>query len=228
MRRFLSLGAIALAAALLVQSNPMRPAYYFVAEGGNDPDITLKRETTSGGAELAMLFGTSDVEEYRFKPDSWQIEGATADASEATMAWTDPTGDRTHTWPDADVEVGEFTITGCSGPLATGSVDQVIFIATRSYTIQDIDAVWTVAESAGTVGIMPERSQGTEAPGSGDDLLTAAFDGTATANTVVNGTLTATTANLTLAAGDRIALDFTGDTPGELLGVCVAVRLALE
>lgn len=72
-----------------------------------------------------------------------------------------------------------------------------------------------VTEIHGHVGgtsaaVTLERLQGTEALNSGDDLLTSVFDLTATADTLQEGTLTATTANLTLEAGDRLALKDSG------------------
>lgn len=150
------------------------------------------------------------------------LEGATADASETTLTVTDPTADRTVTLPDSTFTVGDFAVK-MQALLLADHIDQIFFIADRSYTVTDIDAVWATAETAAG-DIMIERLQGTEACGSGDDLLTAAIDGTATANTVVNGTLTATTANLTLAAGDQLCFDATAGV-GEILGTVVTVGL---
>lgn len=112
-----------------------------------------------------------------------------------------------------------------SGPLATGSVDSIFFTANREYTVVDIQAVWATAESGGTVTLMPERLQATEACGSGDDLLASTMDGTATANTVLDPGLTTTRASLVISEGNRICIDYGVDTPGELLNVVVTVTM---
>lgn len=52
----------------------------------------------------------------------------------------------------------------------------------------------------------------------------AGFDLKGTANTVQTGTLTATTADLQLATGDRLSLDFAG-TLTDLAGLLVTVSL---
>ena len=69
------------------------------------------------------------------------------------------------------------------------------------------------------------RCQGTEAATAGDDLLgDTKFDFKGTALTEQAPALTATTANLTLEAGNRLSLDVTGTTTA-LAGVIVTVLL---
>ena len=94
----------------------------------------------------------------------------------------------------------------------------------RAYTVTDIDAVWGTAESTGSMDIQVDRLQGTEACAAGDNLLNAVIDATGTANTVANGTLTSTTANLNLSAGDRLCVDLTA-TPNEIANMVVTVGL---
>lgn len=103
--------------------------------------------------------------------------------------------------------------------------DKHFFIAPFDLTIKQIQEVHSTAGSdAGAVTLQVERLQGTEAPGgNGDALLATAFNGKATANTVQSGTLTGTSALLSLAAGDRLGLDYTG-TLTALAGVTVTVR----
>lgn len=116
------------------------------------------------------------------------------------------------------------------GPIAQASIsDREFFIANQSYKLVAASCNYQTAESAGTVNIQIERLQSTEAVGgNGDALLTnnanAGFDGTATAKTVQNGTLV-TDGSEVLSAGDRLALDFTGDVPGELDQVIITVDL---
>ena len=102
--------------------------------------------------------------------------------------------------------------------------DKAVFIAPFDLTIKAIDYVHSTAGTdPGTVTLNLERLQGTEAPGgNGDALLATAFNCKGTINTVQNGALTATTANLTLSKGDRLGLNYTG-TLTALAGVVVSV-----
>jgi hypothetical protein len=94
---------------------------------------------------------------------------------------------------------------------AASPADASFFIAPFDLTIKSIDYIHgTAGSDGGAVTVQVERCQGTEAIGSGDDLLSATFNGKGTANTIQNGALTATTANLTLSKGDRLGVDFTG------------------
>lgn len=99
------------------------------------------------------------------------------------------------------------------------------FVADRAYTVTAISYVQkTQGTSAGAVCSVT-KDTGTKAPGTGVALQTGTFDCHGTVNnTVVNGTLTTTTANLTLAAGDRLAVLFAG-TLTTLAGVTVTVTL---
>ena len=107
-------------------------------------------------------------------------------------------------------------------PTAGGALSQTFFIADDTYEVIAVRAVWATASTSGTM--MLERLQGTEAPDAGDDLLTATVDLASTANTVASPALTATTANLQLAAGDRLGLVL-GGTLTNLIGLCVDVIL---
>lgn len=114
--------------------------------------------------------------------------------------------------------------------LANASLaDQAFFIADRAYNVVRIDEVHSVAgNDAGAVNLQVTKDTGTAAPGAGTDLLTnnsnAGFDLKGTANTVQNGTLTTTAGALTLAAGNRLAVDFAGILT-TLAGVVVTVWL---
>lgn len=86
----------------------------------------------------------------------------------------------------------------------------------------------TAGTDAGAVNVQLTKDSGTNAPGAGTDLLTnnsnAGFNCKGTANTVQTGALVTADATLTLAAGDRLSLDFAGTTTA-LAGVLVSVRL---
>ena len=58
--------------------------------------------------------------------------------------------------------------------LAADMVSGNFFIADRDYELAEVSVSWDVPSSSGTLQI--QRLQGTEAPGSGDDLLTATVD----------------------------------------------------
>jgi hypothetical protein len=90
-----------------------------------------------------------------------------------------------------------------------------------------VRCIFSTAEgSALTIQLYKDTSTGV--PGGGSALLTnnanAGFDGNASPNTVQVGTLTGTTANLQLAAGDRLAVKCSG-TPGTIKGVAIAIAL---
>ena len=93
----------------------------------------------------------------------------------------------------------------------------------------EVVAVREVHVTAGTDGSAVSgtirRCQGTEAATAGDDLLgDTKIDFKGTALTEQTPDLTATTASLTLEAGDRLSLDVTGTTTA-LAGVILTVLL---
>lgn len=108
-------------------------------------------------------------------------------------------------------------------------IDHAFFTADRAYQVVGITEIHATAGNDGSaVNLQVTKDTGTNAPGAGTDLLTnntnAGFNLKATANTLQTGTLTATTASLQLAAGDRLSLDFAG-TVTTLAGVQVTVAL---
>jgi hypothetical protein len=82
----------------------------------------------------------------------------------------------------------------------------------------------TAGNDASAVTGTIRRCQGTEAATAGDDLLSAAINFKGTALTEQTPALTATTADLTLEAGNRLSLDVTGTTT-TLAGVIITVLL---
>ena len=82
----------------------------------------------------------------------------------------------------------------------------------------------TAGSDGGAVTGTIRRCQGTEAATAGDDLLSATINLKGTALTEQTPALTATTANLTLEAGNRLSLDVTGTTT-DLAGVIITVLL---
>lgn len=112
-------------------------------------------------------------------------------------------------------------IVTCRMLLIADMVDQSCFTADRSYVITGITEVHKVAEASGTLTMIPRKQTGTQAVASGTALATA-IDGVTTGNaaqTVKQAVLTTTSTALRLAPGDRIGIDFTDDTAGELADV---------
>lgn len=110
-------------------------------------------------------------------------------------------------------------------PAAT---DQAFFVATRAMRIVSISEVHSVA-AGGASALQIVKDTTTAAPGTGTDLLTnntnTGFDLAATANTVQTGTLVSTAGVTTLAAGDRISVDY-ANTIQSTAGVVVTVLMA--
>lgn len=102
------------------------------------------------------------------------------------------------------------------------SVTTAAFVADTTYQITGVNVVWGVASISGTFSI--EKLTGTTAPGGGTGLLTGNIDLSATANTVTAGALTSTTANLQLAAGNRVGIVL-GGTLTSLVGCNVTLSL---
>jgi hypothetical protein len=108
-------------------------------------------------------------------------------------------------------------------PLAAEIISQIFFIADQSYEVVSVQAVWATLDATETIQI--QRCQGVEAAGSGDDLLEAALAVSTTVETVNTPALQSTTpANLILAAGDRLGIEFSAGTDA-LAGLCVTVFL---
>jgi len=97
------------------------------------------------------------------------------------------------------------------------------FVADKKCILLGVRAAWTTASTSGTLQI--QRLQGTEAKGSGDDLLSSTIAMSGTAETANSGTLTTTMAYRTLNAGDRLCLESAGTLSS---GAGLVVTVALE
>jgi hypothetical protein len=106
-------------------------------------------------------------------------------------------------------------------PAAT---DQVVFVAPHACRVVAISEVHSVA-AGGASALQVTKDTSTNAPGAGTDLITSTgFDLNATANTPQHATLTSTAADLILAVGDRLAVDF-ANTIQSTAGVCVTIGI---
>lgn len=95
-------------------------------------------------------------------------------------------------------------------PLDATSVDRTVFIADAAYKLVSCNVVISVQGGSGAT-VEPKKLTGTQAIGAGVSMLTAVFNvNTMVVETVTAGTLSTTSTNYTLAAGNRIGLDFSG------------------
>jgi hypothetical protein len=114
--------------------------------------------------------------------------------------------------------------------IAAASVDDWLFVADRAYTVVSIKEVHSVAgNDGGAVTLDLRKVTAVAAPGAAagatvKELLATALDLKSTANTTVTGTLSATAADLSLAAGDKIGANFVG-TLTTLAGGVVVIEL---
>ena len=88
------------------------------------------------------------------------------------------------------------------------TVDRNVFTAPVACELIGVSEVHGTASSSGTLQV--QKCTGTTAPGSGTALLTGTVSLAGAANTVLSGTLIATTASKRFAAGDRCAIDISG------------------
>lgn len=106
-------------------------------------------------------------------------------------------------------------------PAAT---DAVFYVATRPLMLVTVSQVHSVA-AGGTSTLQVTKDSTTAAPGAGTDMLTAAFNLNATANTVQVGSITTVVADKTFAAGDRLAVDY-ADAVQSSVGVVITACFA--
>lgn len=98
-----------------------------------------------------------------------------------------------------------------SAEYLAASVDKRFFVAPRAMRVVRVDLTVTVAGTdAGAVTAMIEKVPSGTAIASGTDILSATLNLKGTANTNQAGALSTTAGALDLAAGDSLALDFTG------------------
>lgn len=97
--------------------------------------------------------------------------------------------------------------------VVAASVDKIAFIAPFACKLIRAQEAHSVVGGA-SAAVDVKKCTGTTAPASGTTMLASAFDLTAAINTTVDKTLSSTTADLTLAAGDRVAFDFSGTLTG--------------
>lgn len=112
----------------------------------------------------------------------------------------------------------------CATATPATAVDAVFFVATRPMIVTSVSQVHSVA-AGGASTLQVTKDSTTAAPGAGTDLLSAAFNLNATANTVQVGALVTTVATVTMAAGDRLAFDFADaiqSSAGVVITACMA------
>lgn len=123
------------------------------------------------------------------------------------------------------VNLRDLVVVTCRALLAADQIDQSCFTANRPYLVYRVNEVHTTAEStAATLTLTLRKQTGTQAVGSGTALQSGTINLKGTAQTVQTGTMTATEADLILATGDRLGLDYS-TTATELAGTTVTIWL---
>lgn len=117
-----------------------------------------------------------------------------------------------------------------SFPELASSVPTDIWVAPGPYMVVDVRESHSVVGGA-AAAVRPRKITDTSAPGAGagatvKEITQAAFDLTASINTSRQGTLSATQSDYIFAAGDRLALNFTGTLTG-LVGQITVVLAPL-
>jgi hypothetical protein len=107
-------------------------------------------------------------------------------------------------------------------PTATETISQTMFIADQKYRLYSVELAWDAPSTSGTFQL--QRCQGTEAVGSGDDLLASTVDLSTADDTVNTGTLTTTETYLTIEDGNRLMAEFAGTVTNQV-GLVVVVWL---
>lgn len=118
-------------------------------------------------------------------------------------------------------DAGVMTV-NASNNIAGQAMPQHIFIANRACRVIAARIVWAAASTSYTVDIM--KCTGTQTPSGGSSITSGGISTSGTINTVNTYGL-GSAALLTLAAGDRLALNNAG-TLGSLNGCCVSITLA--
>ena len=129
--------------------------------------------------------------------------------------------------PGSWIQFGAATVDVVYSMLANGSIATQPFFnnGTQTYVVTGVTERHSVAGSdGGTVTLDVTNDATTVSPGSGNSVLSAAFNAKATANVTQTSTLSATAANLVVAAGSALSVKLTG-TPTSLAGVVVKVVL---
>jgi hypothetical protein len=160
-------------------------------------------------------------------------EGLRVSDGDAWLSETVPTG-QVLAVADADaltvggIKIG--TTVTISTELLAASVDKWVFIADRAYEVVQIEEIHSVVGGS-SAAVKFRKVTDVSAPGAAagatvKELATAGFDLTATANTTLTATLSATPADYRLADGDKIGADFSGTLTG-LVGIATLTLKAL-
>lgn len=171
-------------------------------------------ENSPGGLPLVRDFGLNTAK-------ASNLAGVTIDTSGNIVF---PAG---VTLPSTGVAKGVVEVVQFVGQTTEAATDRAIFIATQAVMVIAVSEVHAVA-AGGASTLQLVKDTGTTAPGGGTDLLTnntnTGFDLNATANTVQVGALVATAATVTLAAGDRLSLDWANAIQSSA-GIAVTVTI---
>ena len=190
---------------------------------GASPDIKLTG--TEGSADpVTIRENAGNVEIY---DQSASLARVTINVATGTITLTNaagsvviPTADKLTVGGVIVPQFKDFRV----GPLSATDVDQVAFIVHDAMELHAVSAAYAVAGASDATVMLRNCTSG-QAPASGLAMLSAAISlyGTA-ANTPIAGAIHATPANVQVAAGSMISLDFSGTLTG-LAGLCITITL---
>jgi hypothetical protein len=196
-------------------ANASIPAKLVAGEGGASGEVITAFHAAVIEGPTGMTAGgalyLSDTAGGYAETASATSEQKVGESLSATVALVDP-----------DRFQGKFPV---AHSFASAGEANVFFTASCRCRVTKISEVHaTAAGQAGTLTV--ERLQGTEAPGSGDDLLgTTKIDAAGTVNTVQSPALTGTAAHLVLEVGNRLALKKASGATTTLANANVTVEL---
>lgn len=114
--------------------------------------------------------------------------------------------------------------------LLAASVDKWVFVADKAYQVMLVEEIHSVV-GGGSAAVRPRKilAATTAAPGAAvaagiTEITAAAIDLTATVNVTQTPALTATAADLLLADGDKIGLDFSGTLTGLVGALTITLK----
>lgn len=192
--------------------------------------VMLYADTATGTITLTINSGVSGLSTYAFSAAGqtlhleaikvagtlkWQMAAATNQVVTSLTATSLTTSTGTVSTADGltvgGVIVPQELVITCTVPTQATLTEQNLFVATRAYQVTSIRVVPDVAQGGALTGTVVKAVSTATPVNSTTPMHTAnAIDFNATAHTVQTITLTSTTADLVLAAGNRIALDLSG------------------
>lgn len=120
--------------------------------------------------------------------------------------------------------VPRYLVAQCFVPTAFDTQDRVFFVADRRYIVRKVYEAHAASETGGALVVNVAKCATAEVPTAGDTILVPAFNLAAAATVTREGVLSASVAELTIDAGQKLALVYTGSA-SDVTGIIVTVYL---